>query len=127
MLAVGGALVLTAAVTSWGWWRASRVEAPIPARGSYVAATLGVGVPNLATLTDRFAVSRDGTMLVTVDGDYGGLALRHMSAVELSPIAGAPPKANAPVFSPDGKWIAFGTDTGLMKIPPQGGRGSQRG
>ena len=93
MLAVGGALVLMTAVTSWGWWRASRVEAPIPARGAYVAATLGVGIPNLATLTDRFAVSPDGTMLAIVDHDYGGLALRHMSALELSPIAGAPANA----------------------------------
>ena len=124
-LAVGAALVLMTAVTSWGWWRASRVEAPIPARGAYVAATLGVGVPNLATLTDRFAVSPDGTMLVIVDGDYGGLALRHMSALELSPIPGAPPNANAPVFSPDGKWIAFRTDAGWMKIPTQGGTPAQ--
>ena len=38
---------------------------------------------DLATLTDRFAVSPDGTMLVIVDHDYGGLALRHMSALEL--------------------------------------------
>ena len=60
--------------------------------GAYVAATLGVGIPNLATLTDRFAVSPDGTMLVIVDGDYGGLALRHMSALELSPIAGSAAK-----------------------------------
>ena len=64
-------------------------------------------------------------MLVIVDGDYGGLALRHMSALELSPIAGAPPNANAPVFSPDGKWIAFRTDAGLMKIPTQGGTPAQ--
>ncbi len=125
MLAVGGALVLMTAVTSWGWWRASRVEAPAAAKGTYVAATLGVGIPNLATLTDRFAVSPDGTMLVIVDRDYGGLALRHMSALELSPIAGAPPNANAPVFSPDGKWIAFRTDAGLMKIPTQGGTPAQ--
>jgi eukaryotic-like serine/threonine-protein kinase len=125
MLAVGGALVLMTAVTSWGWWRASRVEAPAAAKGTYVAATLGVGIPNLATLTDRFAVSPDGTMLVIVDQDYGGLALRHMSALELSPIAGAPPNASAPVFSRDGKWIAFRTDAGLMKIPTQGGTPAQ--
>jgi eukaryotic-like serine/threonine-protein kinase len=125
MRAAGGALVLMTTVASWGWWRASRVEAPIPARGAYVAATLTVGEPNLATLTDRFAVSPDGTMLVIVDGDYGGLALRHTSALELVPFAGVPPSASAPVFSPDGKWIAFRTDAGLMKIPTKGGAPAQ--
>jgi hypothetical protein len=124
MLAAGGALVLMTTVALWGWWRAARVEAPIPARGAYVAATLNVGEPNLATLTDRFAVSPDGTMVVIVDGDYGGLALRHMSSLELVPFAGVPPSASAPVFSPDGKWIAFRTDAGLMKIPTQGSAGS---
>jgi Tol biopolymer transport system component len=125
MLAAGGALVLMTTVALWGWWRAARVEAPIPARGAYVAATLNVGEPNLATLTDRFAVSPDGTMVVIVDGDYGGLALRHMSSLELVPFAGVPPSASAPVFSPDGKWIAFRTDAGLMKIPTQGGAPAQ--
>jgi serine/threonine-protein kinase len=48
-----------------------------------------------------------------------------MSALELSPIAGVPPSASAPVFSPDGKWIAFRTDAGLLKIPTQGGAPAQ--
>ncbi|HET9370118.1 MAG TPA: hypothetical protein VFO19_07710, partial [Vicinamibacterales bacterium] len=122
---MGGALVLMTIAAASGWWRASRLESPSPARGTYVAATLGVGVPSLNTLTDRFAVSPDGTMLVIVDQDSGKLWLRHMSALELSPIAGVPVGASAPVFSPDGRWIAFRTDSALMKIPTQGGTPAQ--
>ena len=65
MLGDGGALVLMTAVTSWGWWRASRVEAPAAAKGTTLPPLLASGIQNLATLTDRFAVRRR-TMLAIV-------------------------------------------------------------
>jgi serine/threonine-protein kinase len=118
-------LALIAAISAWGWFRAARVPSPVPATGAYVAATLGVNIPDLAALTDRFAVSPDGTMLAIVEGHRGGLILRRTSGLEPSPIAGTPPDAYAPVFSPDGKWIAFRTDRALMKIPVEGGNPAQ--
>jgi Tol biopolymer transport system component len=122
VLAAIGALATVAAVSTWGWVRAARNTSPPPLTGAYVAATLGVNVPDLAALIDRFAVSPDGTLLAVVDGARGGLLLRRTSSLELRPIAGAPPDAAAPVFSPDGQWIAFHTDSrGLMKIPTAGG------
>ena len=118
------ALALIAAISAWGWFRAARVPSPVPATGAYVAATLGVSIPDLAALTDRFAVSPDGTMLAFVDGTRGGLILRRTSGLEPSPIAGTPRDAYAPVFSPDGKWIVR-TDRALMKIPIEGGNSAQ--
>ena len=122
LLAALGALTIIAAVTTWGWVGATRDLPSAAPKNAYVAATLGVNVPDLAALTDRFAVSRDGTMLAIVDGDGRGLLLRRTSSLDVTPIAGTPADACSPVFSPDGKWIAFRTDRALMKIPTEGGK-----
>ena len=121
VLAGIGVLTLVAAVSTWGWVRAARDASPASLTAAYVAATLGVSVPDLGALTDRFAVSPDGTLLAIVDGARGGLLLRRTSSLDVTPIAGTPPDAYAPVFSPDGQRIAFHTDKGLMKIPTAGG------
>jgi len=118
-------LALLAAATTWGWFWATRAG-PAPAAGAtYVAASLAVDVPDLAALVDRFAVSPDGTAMVTVDGIRGGLLLRRRSSLDLHPIPGVPADAYAPEFSPDGTWIAFRTDRALMKIPVEGGKPTQ--
>jgi eukaryotic-like serine/threonine-protein kinase len=119
--AVLGVVTLVAAVSTVGWVRAVRETPPAPSTAAYVAATLGVSVPDLAALTDRFAASPDGTLLAIVDGARGGLLLRRTGGLDVRSIAGAPRDAYAPVFSPDGRWIAFHTDRGLMKIPTEGG------
>src|SRR5215204_323458 len=119
------ALALVAAATTWGWLKAGRAGAEQAAPATYVAARLAVDVPDLAALVDRFAVSRDGTTIVTVDGIRGGLLLRRRSSLDVHPVPGVPPDAYAPEFSPDGKWIAFRTDRALMKIPVEGGKPTQ--
>jgi len=121
-LAIIGILSLAVAASTYGWIRAARSATASAVAGTYVAATLAVNLPDLATLTDRFAVSPDGTLLALVDGVHGGLLLRRTSSLEVTPVAGTPPDAYSPVFSPDGKWIAFRTDSALMKIPTEGGK-----
>jgi len=119
-VAIIGVLATALTVATFGWIRAARNTPPVT-RAAYVAATLGVGQTNLYTMTDRFAVSRDGSMLVLVDPPRGGLLLRHTSGLSATPITGAPLDASAPVFSPDGTWIAFRSGAELMKIPTAGG------
>ena len=121
LLAATGILAMAAAVTIWGWIRAAR-SVPTVAKNTYVAATLGSHDQNLTTLTDRFAVSPDGTLLALVDPTRGGLVLRRTSGLEVTPVMGAPPRAFSPVFSPDGEWIAFSGARALMKIPAAGGK-----
>jgi eukaryotic-like serine/threonine-protein kinase len=116
-----GVLAAAAAAAAWGLGRASVSRATAAPTGTYVAATLSVSRPDLAALADRFAVAPDGSAIVFVDRDNGGLFLRRRTALDATLIPGAPADAFAPVFSPDGRWIAFSAETSLMKIPVEGG------
>ena len=104
-----------------GLVRASWLQ-PLPhPPATYVAATLSVATPNLVTLVDRFAVAPDGSAIVFVGPERSGLFLRRPADLDPTPIPGAPHDAFLPVFSHDGKWLAFVTARGLMKIPAGGG------
>ena len=61
LLVAVGVLAIVAAATTYEWIRAAGRALPA-ATGTYVAATLGINLPDLSTLTDRFAVSPDGTI-----------------------------------------------------------------
>jgi eukaryotic-like serine/threonine-protein kinase len=115
------AALALAVVASAGVVRASWLQ-PLPhPPATYVAATLSVATPNLVTLVDRFAVAPDGGASVFVGPERSGLFLRRPANLDPTPIPGVPREAFLPVFSPDGKWLAFVTDRGLMKIPAGGG------
>ena len=118
-IAVLAVVMSIAAIVTWAWI-GTRTRAPARDSATWIAAMLALDVPDLSALTDRFAVAPDGSALVVV-GPGGGLSLRRRTALDATPIAGVPPGAFSPVFSPDGKWIAFATDGALMKIPTEGG------
>ena len=67
------------------------------------------------------AVSPDGSQFVY--GTTEGLYIRSMDALEARPIAGSDKKSTQPVFSPDGRWIAYFSpnDQKLKKISINGG------
>jgi serine/threonine protein kinase len=67
------------------------------------------------------AVSPDGSQFVY--GTTEGLYMRSMDALEARPVAGSDKKSTQPVFSPDGRWIAYFSpnDLKLKKISINGG------
>jgi Tol biopolymer transport system component len=88
--------------------------------GTYIVVPIGVDRPSLVYLTDTFAVAPDGSSVVFVKRGEG-LYTRKRNQLAETQLPGAPNDAYAPVFSPDGKWIAFSSQNSLQKIPADGG------
>jgi serine/threonine protein kinase len=86
----------------------------------YVVASVGVEHVSLVYLTDRFSAAPDGSSIVFVKQDKG-LFIRKQNQIVETELPGSPKDAYAPVFSPDGKWIAFSSENSLKKIPAEGG------
>ncbi len=118
-VALAAFAVAVVAIAGWvrAWWQQQPPQAP----ATYVAATLSVASPSLVTLVDRFALAPDGSAIVFVGPERSGLFLRRPADLDPAPIPGVPRDAFLPVFSPDGKWLAFVTNSGMMKIPAGGG------
>ncbi|HEU4828363.1 MAG TPA: protein kinase, partial [Gemmatimonadales bacterium] len=82
--------------------------------------------PNAAVVDDILSVmalSPDGTVLAYNGRDTLGLRrlyLRRMDALESAPVPGSE-NAAAPVFSPDGRWLAFRTGSRMVRVPLAGG------
>ena len=86
-----------------------------------------VSLPPNAALTSSIlsvmALSPDGTQLAYNGRDTTGLLrlyLRRMDELEPVPVPGSE-NAAAPVFSPDGQWLAFRTGTRMVRVPLAGG------
>jgi Tol biopolymer transport system component len=116
--AVAAALVIVAAVTAFGWWRATRpVEQalrPLVRLDVDLGADVSLGSP---VGTDAI-LSPDGTRLVYLSQRrLWTRRLDQPTATELPGTQGA----FAPFFSPDGQWVAFFATGGLQKISVEGG------
>ena len=70
----------------------------------------------------KLAISPDGKRLVYVAqrGTSTQLYLRELDRLDATPLAGTE-GAQAPFFSPDGKWIAFFSGRDVKKVPVTGG------
>ncbi|MGE5927476.1 MAG: protein kinase domain-containing protein [Gemmatimonadota bacterium] len=86
-----------------------------------------VSLPPNAALTSNIlsvmALSPDGTRLAYNGRDTTGLLrlyLRSMDDLEPVPVPGSE-NAAAPLFSPDGQWLAFRTGTRMVRVPLAGG------
>jgi serine/threonine-protein kinase len=108
------ALVATG-LAAWGWLRSPR-----PALTSWHSILLS---DTLRVVTDypAMALSPDGRTLVFKDDRQNGLLwLKRLDELEPSPIPGTV-RAQNPVFSSDGEWIAFVADGQLKKVRTSGG------
>jgi Tol biopolymer transport system component len=116
--AVAAALVIVAAVTSWGWWRATRPIEQALRPLMRLDVDLGPDVLLGAPAGADEIISPDGTRLVYVS--QGRLFTRRLDQPNATELAGTQ-GGYAPFFSPDGQWVAFFTTGTLQKVSVEGG------
>jgi len=120
----------------WRWIAASGTAAALvlaliavkyPRDTSLPPAALAFSIdlpPSVEAVPDIPAVSPDGSRIVFVAGDRESrtsqLYVRRLDHPVASPIAGTD-DANAPFFSPDGRWLAFFAGRHLKMMPADGG------
>jgi Tol biopolymer transport system component len=118
--AVAVVFAVVAAIASWVAWHASPPK-QLPLM--QLDAELTPGTALVRGLGGSLALSPDGKLLALVlrgpDGQVR-LGTRRLDESQLTMLAGTE-EANAPFFSPDGRWIAFSAGTALKKISAEGG------
>ncbi len=78
----------------------------------------------LRAINRPIALRPDGRALAYVaqqEGDAVRLWFWPFDRLEPLPVAGSEGARNPPVFSPDGRWLAFERETRLWKVPAEGG------
>jgi serine/threonine-protein kinase len=121
-----GAALLLAAVSAYGWWRATRpVERPL------IRLSVDLGPDAVRAPRDTVSLSPDGTRLVFVgrapESGTRQLFTRRLDEPAAMPLPGTVfgPSLSMPFFSPDGNWIAFLTGNTIRKVSIQGGSSLQ--
>jgi serine/threonine-protein kinase len=113
--------VIIASVVATGWL-SLRETSPPPSRLPTVR--FEIRTPPLAVFGGgpAVALSPDGMHVayVTSDSFLGQLYVRRMNSLEASAVTGAE-QAQGPIYSPDGKWLAFFTRGTLQKVSVAGG------
>ena len=105
-----------------GVWPNSERAARAPAR--FVVTAAPALALNAASLASDLAISPDGRLVVYVAGSNRALYVRPVDSLSGTLLPGTE-QAGSPVFSPDGKWIAFSAladrASGSVKKVPSGG------
>jgi hypothetical protein len=115
---IAAAFAVLALALGTMWWRASR-----PPDRPLVSLNVDLGPDALLGLRATVAVSRDGLHVVypaKLPSGRQGLAIRALDGSPASMLSGTE-EATVPVFSPDGRWLAFFVGNSLKKITVQGG------
>jgi serine/threonine-protein kinase len=120
-LVIAGALAL-AGIAAYGAWVLKPSPAPHVARfftSVSGSSSLAVGSPFPDVI-----VSLDGLWIAYSVGGGGGvgqLMVRRVDQLDATPLRSAASGPTSPFFSPDGRWIGFGTPGELWKVPIAGG------
>jgi Tol biopolymer transport system component/tRNA A-37 threonylcarbamoyl transferase component Bud32 len=116
-VALAATTVVALAVAAWGWLRVRAAERR-PPTWQYI--TLGDSV-TVSLDYPAMALSPDGGTLVFKDRRQNSLLwIKQRGQLDPTPIPGTE-RAQNPVFSPDGEWIAFVADQHLKKVRRSGG------
>ncbi len=108
--------VVAGLLAAWGWVRAERAG-----RHSTTWQYVSMGdSATVVTTLPSFALSPDGTELAFVDDRPNGLLwLKRQGQLAPTPLRGTE-GATSPVFSPDGRWVAFVAGSSLKKVRVDG-------
>jgi eukaryotic-like serine/threonine-protein kinase len=116
---VGAAIFAGAALAGAAAWMVWP-KAPPAAVPTRFSVDLPAGQAFTRTGRHVIALSPDGSSLVYVANEQ--LYLRKMGELTAVPIAGTEKSNPAePIFSPDGQWVAFWSESDLKKVPIAGG------
>ena len=114
---LGALVVLLGGAALWGWLRP---EHPRRVTASYIKVPAAEAPPPGGMLGD---FAPDGSALVYLGPPENGvqrLWLKPRGELHARPLVGTE-HANAPFFSPDGRWVAFFVADKLKKVPVEGG------
>jgi serine/threonine-protein kinase len=123
LVAVGAVLIVLSATGGWLSARRGLATRSVVTTATRFALESRPGERTPFILGKSFAVSPDGSTLVYVatrDGQPQQLFRRRFDELEGIAIPGSS-GAGDPVFSPDGRWLAFITGAQLVKVPLEGG------
>ena len=104
---ISAVVMLTGIVGAVAAWMLKPPAEPRPDPVTRFAITLPPAQSIAYSINDRdLTLSADGTRLAYTAGDRAQLMVRRLDQLEASALPGIE-RARAPVFSPDGRWIAF--------------------
>jgi serine/threonine protein kinase/Tol biopolymer transport system component len=116
LYAAAGMLAGAAIFGLVNWYGPSRTIAP-------ASFTIRLGPDEFLPRSGGITFSSDGTSLayVVARGEERSVRLRRMADTESRPIPGTDGLVGAPVFSPDGQWLAFWQNAKWKKVSLSGG------
>ncbi|MEP6591763.1 MAG: protein kinase [Gemmatimonadota bacterium] len=104
---------------AWSWWSARTADRQ-PVTRQYITLGDSTALQTAQQAGPPMALSPDGSRLVFIGDTLSRLWSKRRDALEATPMIGTE-HASSPVFSPDGRWLAYVADGRVRKVPVDGG------